>query len=318
MEFTLRDPLVLNGRWLFDTVSERLVDLDGHKADFTLTPLCARLLGLFAASPQAVLRRRQLFELGWKAFGFEVCENSLNQVISALRATFETIDPGRPYFKTLPRIGYCFLAEVRPATPADCPPRLPGRSADARQPDARHILRAHSGEPSAQQAVAGDWQHAQQDSLPLSLLVIAVDQLAEINACDGRNAGNEALAMIEKSIVQQLHRPGDCVTRAHGATFVVRLADTDVAGACQVAHRIRAAVQDCGRNGADGGVPDELTMSIGIGCTAPARFESASAFIAATYAALDAAKRAGGDQIAIDSAASSDHTGTPQLEALTA
>jgi diguanylate cyclase (GGDEF)-like protein len=308
----------LNGRWLFDTLSERLVDLDGHKAGVMLTPLCARLLGLFAASPQAVLRRRQLFELGWKAFGFEVCENSLNQVISSLRAAFETIDPGRRYFKTVPRIGYCFLAEVRPATPADCPRRAPGGSADALQANARHMFGAHSGERSAQQGVAGDWQHAQQDTPPLSLLVIAVDQLAEINARYGRNAGNEALAMIEKSIVQQLHRPGDFATRAHGATFVVRLADTDVAGACQVAHRIRAAVQECARNGANGGVPDELTMSIGIGCTAPARFESASAFIVATYAALDAAKRAGGDQIAIDSVASSDHAGTYQLESLTA
>jgi hypothetical protein len=78
--------IVLNGRWRLDAVNNQLVDLQGGAAATALSPVAVRLLTLFAESPNTVIGRRRLFAEGWRQFGFEVCDNSLNQVICVLRA----------------------------------------------------------------------------------------------------------------------------------------------------------------------------------------------------------------------------------------
>lgn len=104
--------LVFNGRLLFDCRQNVLTDLRDRSRYLQIKPVNARLLVLMAASPNTVLSRRQLFDQGWRAFGFEVCDNSLNQVICTLREAFTELAPGKTWIKTIPRIGYCLLADV--------------------------------------------------------------------------------------------------------------------------------------------------------------------------------------------------------------
>jgi DNA-binding winged helix-turn-helix (wHTH) protein len=111
--YDVREQFILNGRWLFDVESDQLTELENRIAG---VPVTVRVLALLARAPQTVLRRRQIFDDGRRSFGFEVCDNSLNQVIHSLRGTFDGLDPGRPYIKTVPRIGYCLLAHVAKAT----------------------------------------------------------------------------------------------------------------------------------------------------------------------------------------------------------
>ena len=87
---------VLNERWLFDAAQDRLTDLERHSPDIPLKPVAARILALLVHAPRVVRRRQQLLDDGWRAFGFEVCENSLNQVMCTLRSTFET-NRSQPY-----------------------------------------------------------------------------------------------------------------------------------------------------------------------------------------------------------------------------
>lgn len=113
MRFECSQQYVLNDRWLFSFMQETLVDLDGHMPVTVVKPVVARMLVVLAHSPNMVLHRQRLLDEGWRAFGFEVCENSLNQVICSLRKTFEVLEPGRVFIRTIPRIGYCLLANVQ-------------------------------------------------------------------------------------------------------------------------------------------------------------------------------------------------------------
>ncbi|WP_425129933.1 winged helix-turn-helix domain-containing protein [Caballeronia zhejiangensis] len=104
--------VVINDRWLFDKVTDELVDISG---DFVLSlkPLQSRILEIFTHSPFVVISRKSLLSSGWLAHGFIVCNNSLNQVVYGLRTTMSALPERVPTIKTVPRIGYCFAADVR-------------------------------------------------------------------------------------------------------------------------------------------------------------------------------------------------------------
>lgn len=116
------EPIVVDNRWLFDQKQDLLIDLESRTNSVKLKPVAVRVLSLLVRSPLVVLRRQQLLDEGWRSFGFEVCDNSLSQVIYSLREAFTALDPERMYIKTVPRIGYCLLAEVRmPASDESLP-----------------------------------------------------------------------------------------------------------------------------------------------------------------------------------------------------
>ncbi|SAL05203.1 DNA-binding transcriptional activator CadC [Caballeronia calidae] len=142
--YTLNEKFVLNDRWLFDPTQDRLVDLMGQIDSVMLKPVASRLLRILAHSPKTLLHREHLLDEGWRSFGFEVSENSLNQVMCALRTAFQALDPQETYIRTVPRIGYCFLASVRPMS------------------DGEHVARAHNLAPASVQEPSrvsqrGEW-----------------------------------------------------------------------------------------------------------------------------------------------------------------
>ncbi|EEF26727.1 conserved hypothetical protein [Ricinus communis] len=104
-------PITLNGRWRLDELSNELVD-PASGASVALSPIAVRLLTLLADAPNTIVGRRQLFDQGWRRYGIEVCENSLNQVICALRTAFARLGPEAPSIRTVPRIGYSLVAQV--------------------------------------------------------------------------------------------------------------------------------------------------------------------------------------------------------------
>jgi diguanylate cyclase (GGDEF)-like protein len=297
--YDITEQFVLNERWLFDVAQDQLTDLQRHSPGITLQPVAARILALFVQAPRVVHRRRQLLDDGWRAFGFEVCENSLNQVMCTLRSTFEAIDPTRTYIRTVPRIGYCLLAEVRPAVAADLEPHLPASSSRLTSPVHPDVVAladpAIDRHADTEAAADANWRKAQTQSAPMSLLLIDIDQLRSVNNRYGRKTGDDLLSSVERAVHQQLHRSGDCVVRHDGATLAVRLPDTGQAGAMHVAQCIRESMRGLDWRGGDGTV-QPVSVSIGLACTAPGRFDTAKGFVKAAAAALHEAKQAGGNQ----------------------
>jgi DNA-binding winged helix-turn-helix (wHTH) protein len=63
-------------------------------------------LALLIHSNGAVVRKRQLMAGAWGQYGLKVTDNSLAQSIRQLRLALETLQPGREFIQTLPRLGY--------------------------------------------------------------------------------------------------------------------------------------------------------------------------------------------------------------------
>ncbi|EJN27240.1 diguanylate cyclase (GGDEF) domain-containing protein [Pseudomonas sp. GM78] len=111
------------------------------------------------------------------------------------------------------------------------------------------------------QTLRHEWFRAQRSGKPLSLLMIDADHFKAFNDRHGHQAGDEALRAVANVLRTHVRRPADLVARYGGEEFSVVLAETDMAGAQQIAERIREAVEQLPLiDGAD----SPITVSIGI------------------------------------------------------
>lgn len=104
---------------------------------------------------------------------------------------------------------------------------------------------------------------AQRYARPMSVLVFDVDHFKSVNDRYGHATGDEALKAITRVSAQTL-RETDLLGRMGGEEFGVLLPETDLAGAADLAERLRAAIAVTRVTAPDG---DEVTMSVSIGCT---------------------------------------------------
>jgi diguanylate cyclase (GGDEF)-like protein len=124
----------------------------------------------------------------------------------------------------------------------------------------------------------------------LALLFIDLDDFKAHNDALGHKAGDEALRRVAR-ILEGCGRQIDLVARYGGDEFVLLLTDSDAAGACEVAERVRRSVA---ATDAAGGLP--LTVSIGI-ATFPGDARTKDELLDKADWALYAAKRAGRDRV---------------------
>ena len=128
---------------------------------------------------------------------------------------------------------------------------------------------------------------ADPESLPLSLLMLDLDDFKGFNDRHGHPAGDALLRGVAMAINTPI-RDGDRVYRFGGDEFVIVLPGTDQDAAMQVADRIRAAVA-----GSDAVTGLAITASIGVACQV-ARGPPRDGLVGAADAALYSAKASGG------------------------
>ncbi|MGL6241619.1 diguanylate cyclase [Pseudomonas sp.] len=147
---------------------------------------------------------------------------------------------------------------------------------------------------SLDQALRHEWFRAQRSGMPLSLLMIDADHFKAFNDRHGHQAGDEALRAVANVISAQIRRPADLAARYGGEEFSVILAETDGAGARQIAEQIRKAVEQLPMvEGAD--VP--MTVSIGISTWTTATDISLESLLFAADKALYQAKEGGRNRV---------------------
>ena len=143
---------------------------------------------------------------------------------------------------------------------------------------------------------------------PVSLLILDLDNLKEINDEYGHPSGDEALRHVSRSIVDQV-RPVDSVSRYGGDEFVVMAPETDSAEALAMAERVRESVSfspvllPLGDHA-------HLSVSIGI-ATFPRDAHSAEELVNRADLALYQAKSAGRDQVRVATSSSTISTPAP-------
>ncbi len=135
-----------------------------------------------------------------------------------------------------------------------------------------------------------EFSQAVRHRYPLACLFLDIDHFKAINDGQGHPAGDEVLRQVGGLILRSL-RTGDLAARYGGEEFVVLLPRTDLAGACEVAERIRLMVQEAPFVTPEGGTVS-ATLSVGLAMLAPGATSFAD-LLAAADRALYEAKRGG-------------------------
>ncbi len=148
------------------------------------------------------------------------------------------------------------------------------------------------------EALLQEWQHARQERMPLSLLMIDVDRFKLFNDRYGHQRGDECLRAVAAAVAQAARGPATVTARYGGEEFVVLLPCLDAAAAAALAGRMLAAIRAMGIEHEDNAVTGAVSVSIGAATMIPWVGSDAgggTALIAAADAALYEAKRGGRD-----------------------
>jgi diguanylate cyclase (GGDEF)-like protein len=133
--------------------------------------------------------------------------------------------------------------------------------------------------------------------MPLSLLVVDVDNLKKLNDQGGHVAGDLALAIVG-DVLNDTCRSRDVPARFGGDEFAVLLPRTHATEARILAERIRAALAER-RRGQRAPIDELLTVSIGICDLAQIDEPRSDLLFASADRALYAAKEAGRDRVEV-------------------
>lgn len=139
----------------------------------------------------------------------------------------------------------------------------------------------------------------------MTLLMLDIDHFKLINDTYGHLNGDTVLVTLAK-ILKEYLRPYDIATRFGGEEFALVLPNTPIAGALDVAERLRVAVENLTFSGELRDL--KLTVSIGVSGYPGAGIESVDQLLQAADQALYQAKKSGRNKVCyIDSQPIKDH-----------
>jgi len=141
-----------------------------------------------------------------------------------------------------------------------------------------------------------EWNQAIRERTPISILMTDLDKFKKFNDVYGHQQGDMVLRVIAKIFPQSLKRPGDFAARWGGEEFAVLLPNTPLAGAMDIAEKIRSEVEKTDIPCPDGSII-KITISIGVNSQQPTADSSITNFISAADKALYDAKQAGRNRV---------------------
>lgn len=135
---------------------------------------------------------------------------------------------------------------------------------------------------------------AQRHQRPLALLLIDVDHFKRVNDSHGHPAGDEALRMLARVLVEAT-RKEDVVARYGGEEFVVLARETSLSGAQALAQRIRQGVEKarCTHDGQELAITVSIGVSVSQGLTTFEKGRTERQLLEAADRALYRAKQSG-------------------------
>lgn len=141
-----------------------------------------------------------------------------------------------------------------------------------------------------------EWRRAIKDGLPLSLIMIDIDEFKSFNDNYGHAQGDVALKSVAAIAASQLKRSTDLIARYGGEEFVVLLPECPLNFATGIAEKIRQAVMDLNLMH-EYAKAKQITVSLGVSCTYPNREQSIQSLQQNADELLYLAKRGGRNKV---------------------
>ena len=112
-----------------------------------------------------------------------------------------------------------------------------------------------------------EWKRSSRTKVPLSILLMDIDNFKKINDSYGHLFGDECLQLVASTISSELLRASDCVARYGGEEFVILLTNTGEEETRAIAEKLVKAISSVRFNFDDKKV--QITCSIGGATTIP-------------------------------------------------
>jgi diguanylate cyclase (GGDEF)-like protein len=141
-----------------------------------------------------------------------------------------------------------------------------------------------------------EWGRAFREKLPISGLLIDIDNFKIYNDTYGHQQGDVALQIIAGTLKSLIRRANDISARWGGEEFIVLLPNTDKEGAVDIAEKIRAKIEQTPIPLLNG-KSTMLTASIGVNTVVPRINCSIDDFIEAADKSLYEAKNTGKNKV---------------------
>ena len=143
-----------------------------------------------------------------------------------------------------------------------------------------------------------EWRRCHRNEEPLSLIMMDIDYFKPYNDTYGHLQGDDALKRVAEVLHEAAQRPGDLAARYGGEEFALVLGATDIAGALNIAGKVRQRIAALALPHASSDVADTVTMSMGVATFPPdAMHNSPQAIIEAADTYLYKAKADGRNRI---------------------
>ncbi len=144
-----------------------------------------------------------------------------------------------------------------------------------------------------------EWSRAMRKGTTLALVMGDVDFFKRYNDHYGHAQGDACLRQVARCFSGAVRRAGDLAARFGGEEFACLLPETDLAGALEVAERIRllACAMELPHALSEAG--SMVTLSLGVACLAPEKGMDPTILVEAADRGLYAAKGAGRDRVEV-------------------
>lgn len=141
-----------------------------------------------------------------------------------------------------------------------------------------------------------EWQRQTRSQVPLSLIMIEIDQFQAYKDTYGQQQSDRCLVLLARSLNQSIKRPADVVARYGAEEFAAILPETDLKGALVVVKRMQWIVQRLNIPHQASSVSSIVTVSLGVATTVPALGMMQNTLMTEASRMLYRAKSTGGDR----------------------
>jgi len=149
-------------------------------------------------------------------------------------------------------------------------------------------------------AMTQEWRRCARSQVPLSLLMVDIDQFKKYNDHYGHLAGDGCIRMLAQTMKNGVDRTADLVCRYGGEEFGILLPDTSAGGALRVAQNIQQKIEALQIPHEASSVSDYVTVSIGCFTMLPVQGDDMLALIDGADKRLYQAKNRGRNKIVGD------------------